>query len=61
MEMKAIGHEGDKLRVQFKHGGLYEYQGVTAEEFAALLAAESVGKAYHALIKEKGIQGVKIG
>ena len=32
------------LRVVFKSGGTYDYHGVDAEKYAALLKAESIGK-----------------
>lgn len=43
-QIESIGHMGDTLAVCFKHGGtLYHYHGVSADDFAKLKAAESVG------------------
>lgn len=44
-QIESIGHQGDTLAVKFKHGGsVYHYHGVSAEAFANLQKAESVGK-----------------
>ncbi|MEO6145908.1 MAG: KTSC domain-containing protein [Sulfuriferula sp.] len=45
-QIKALGHcaATNTLRVEFKSGGVYDYQGVPAEKFTALTAAESAGK-----------------
>lgn len=39
----AIGHDGSELRVRFKGGNLYAYEGVPASVFQAFLKAPSVG------------------
>lgn len=39
----SIGHDGDVLHVEMLNGDTYEYSGVTAEEHAALLGAQSIG------------------
>ncbi len=49
-QIKAIGYseEHQTLAVQFNHGigALYQYPNVTAEMHAALIGAESIGKAF---------------
>ena len=51
----AIGYDRDNhlLAVQFKSGGTYHYLGVPPGAHTALVAAESVGKHFHAHIKGK--------
>jgi hypothetical protein len=52
----SIGFEKGVMQVKFKNGGLYEYQGVTLEQFVALKSAESVGKHLNSMgIKAKRI------
>lgn len=41
------------LRVAFQSGKQYDYRNVPPEVYAELDAAESVGKAYNALVKGK--------
>lgn len=42
-QIESIGHDDNTLAVKFKHGGVYHYHGVTAEDFAKLKGAESIG------------------
>ena len=51
----SLGHnESAKiLRVSFKNGRKYEYENVSKDIFETLLDAESVGKAFNALIKSQ--------
>lgn len=59
-QIESIGHSGDTLAVRFKNGGAeYRYSGVSAESFAALQKAESVGKHFCQHIRPK-FKGVKI-
>lgn len=48
----SIGHdpESQLLEVEFS-SGVYQYSGVSAEVHAALMAAPSVGKYFHANIR----------
>jgi KTSC domain len=46
-----IGHSGTTLEVKFKNGGVFRYHNVDADKHAALMRAESVGKHFHAHIK----------
>lgn len=49
-QVESIGHQGDTLAVKFKSGKtVYHYHGVSAAQFTALQAAESVGKALGAI------------
>jgi hypothetical protein len=49
-QVESFGHHGDTLAVKFKSGGaVYHYHGVTAEQFAGLQKAESIGKALGAI------------
>ena len=54
--ISSVGHEGDTLQVTFKHGGTYEYSGVSKDAFNKLVNAPSVGKHLNAM----GIKGVKL-
>ncbi len=53
--IRALGHDPatNELHVEFKHGGRYVYQGVTAAEHEALMGAPSVGGHFHAHIKSR--------
>lgn len=52
-QIESIGHQGDTLAVKFKSWGLYHYHGVTAQQFAAMQKADSVGSYLHQHIKPK--------
>ena len=59
--IESVGHDGrETLRVTFKGSGSYDYVGVTEEEFFGLVNAPSVGKAYNALTRGRGIKGIKL-
>ena len=49
----AIGYdeEDKRLRVTFKSGATYDYLNVEPETHAALIGADSVGSAFHRLIR----------
>ena len=49
----CLAFECDALYIRFKHGGTYRYDGVAFGVFDAMMKDESVGKAFHALIKNK--------
>ena len=49
VKSSTISHVGydpatNELRIRFTHGGEYLYRGVSPEEHAKLMAAESIGK-----------------
>lgn len=51
-QIAQVGHDGaNKLRVLFRRGGLYEYTGVTPEEFDQLMNADSLGSHFYRAIK----------
>jgi hypothetical protein len=41
------------LEVTFKNGGTFSYQNVSAELYAGLIAAPSIGKFFHANIRNR--------
>ena len=49
----SIGHdpETNVLEIEFKGGGVYSYEGVSAEKASALLAADSIGSHFHKHIR----------
>jgi hypothetical protein len=49
----AIGHDPatSTLRVEFKHGGAHEYDGVPAEAHQALMDSGSKGRHFHENIR----------
>ena len=49
-----------KLRITFKNGSQYEYEGVPEEEFTGLLSAESKGKFFYQNIRRGGYTFQKI-
>jgi hypothetical protein len=51
--ISAVGHdpETQELQVEFVGGGVYAYDAVPADIHEALMKAESVGKFFHAQIK----------
>lgn len=53
--IKAVGYdqEAKVLEIEFKGGGLYQYDAVEREEFEALVGADSIGAFFHREIKPK--------
>ena len=49
------------LFVEFHSGGVYKYSGVPREVFDAMSNAESVGKAFHNIIRKGGYAYEKVG
>lgn len=49
----SVGYDPDTetLEVEFTNGGVYQYDDVSAEQHAALLAAPSIGKYFAAVIR----------
>lgn len=49
----GVGYEPEhkRLRVKFKSGGTYQFDGVSPEDHSKLITAESVGKHFHRHIK----------
>lgn len=52
-QIVSIGHDSEKnvLEIEFKGGNIYHYTDVDASKHAALIAAESIGKHFHANIR----------
>lgn len=52
----SVGYDSttSTCEVEFRHGGVYQYFDVPASEYAALLAAPSVGGYLDAHIKKAG-------
>lgn len=50
--LDAIGYHRGDLYIRFKNGGVYAYQKVPFTVYTELEKAESVGKAFHALIRD---------
>lgn len=50
-----VGYEptSKTLKVQFKNGGIYHYSGVSSDQHAALMRAESIGSHFYANIRPK--------
>jgi lysyl-tRNA synthetase class 2 len=51
--LRAVGHDGRTLTIEFHGGRIYEYDGVPREEFLGLLQAGSPGGYFHAHIKDR--------
>jgi hypothetical protein len=58
----AVGYDFDSatLRIQFLHGGVYDYQGVSSEVYDELMAAGSKGQYFDKFIKKGGYPFSKI-
>jgi len=56
--LSAVGYDpaGKTLRVAFKNGGVYDYSEVPVDVFTALGSAESIGGAFHKLVKTAGFK-----
>lgn len=54
------GQEHSDLTVGFTNGSLYTYEGVPTRVVLSLITAESVGKAFHTLIKQGGYEYKKV-
>lgn len=58
--IRAMAHDGaDGLVVVFANGGIYEYRGVPVDVAETVAGAESVGRAFHGLVKAAGFPAVK--
>jgi hypothetical protein len=60
--LASVAHDPatNVLEVRFNSGALYAYEGFTAEDYAQLLGAESIGKHFHAAIKNGGFKATKV-
>ncbi|MNC06985.1 hypothetical protein D3C75_545120 [compost metagenome] len=53
--LAAVGYDeaSKTLHVQFKNGAVWEYTEVPAEEYQALMSADSIGSHYAKNVKKK--------
>lgn len=58
----SVAHDPatNTLEVQFANGGRYQYEGVTADDHAALLGAASIGKHFQQHIRGGGFKHSKV-
>ena len=57
-----IGYDvgAHELHVEFQGGSRYAYAGVAPSDYAALAGAESIGKHFHAHVRNGGYQSRKV-
>lgn len=51
--IKAVGHDGKDLHIEFVSGGNYVFHDVPAKLFGQLLKAPSIGSFFHRNVKGK--------
>lgn len=51
--IKAIGHDGQHMEVEFHSGRVYRYPDFPADAHAQFVGAESIGKHFNAEIRGK--------
>lgn len=51
--IESIGYEGDVLEIKFKNGSVGRHTGVSVEDHAKLIGADSIGRHYGAEIRGK--------
>lgn len=58
----AVGYEPEhkRLKIKFKSGGTYQFEGVSPEDHSKLITAASVGKHFHQHIKS-AFKSTKLG
>jgi len=49
--IRAVGHDGHTLSVEFHRSGVYHHAGVPYEVYAGLMAARSKGAHYNRFIR----------
>jgi hypothetical protein len=61
--LTAIGYTAETatLRIQFVHGGIYDYQGIPSDLYEALMAAPSKGQYFDQYVKKGGYPFSKVG
>ncbi|MFJ8040428.1 KTSC domain-containing protein [Kitasatospora sp. NPDC096147] len=51
--LSSAGHQGTTLELEFRSGSVYAYADVPETEYRALLAAPSLGRYFHAHIRDR--------
>lgn len=53
--IRSVGHDprSNTLEVEFHDGGIYQYDGVPASDYSALVSSQSVGSHFHEHIKAR--------
>ncbi|GAA3032050.1 hypothetical protein GCM10020229_49360 [Kitasatospora albolonga] len=51
--LSSVGHRGTTLELEFHGGSVYAYADVPEAEYRALLAAPSLGRYFHAHIRDR--------
>ncbi|MFI5529154.1 KTSC domain-containing protein [Kitasatospora sp. NPDC051853] len=51
--LSSVGHRGTTLELEFRSGSVYEYADVPEAEYRGLLAAPSLGRYFHAHIRDR--------
>lgn len=61
--LASVGYEvsGAVLEVEFNHGGVYQYSGVSEEVYLGLMSAGSHGTFFNEFVKKAGYPCSKIG
>lgn len=54
--IKALGHSGEVLAVQYMSGKVFHFNGVSVEQYAECLCCKSVGSSIIKLVK--GLTGI---
>lgn len=58
--LRSVGHAGDTLEAEFGNGAIYRFEGISAQQFTELLAAESVGGYFNKHIRPGCTSCVKV-
>ena len=51
----SVGHASGMLEVEYANGSLYQYAGVAEQDYATMMAGESVGKGLKSIINKDGV------
>ena len=58
--IETLGWEDQSLFAKFKGGGCYRYSGVGKTHLESILNADSIGKAFHQIVKKGGFRYEKL-
>jgi hypothetical protein len=56
--LRSVGFEGNRLRVEFKNGGVYEFDDIDEATFNAMMEAPSPGAFFAANIRNRSFTKV---